>query len=177
MAYLKAFSIPDDYQGKILEAHRKLDQAYDVNKQRATLESRLQKLTELYEWGHKTKEKYLVEYAALQRDLQQLAPVESKTDVLEKLAIFLKDVAAAWEQASQEHRNRLASCLFEGVLIKDKKVVAVIPRPEFKPFFDLQYEGLSQGVLHWRPQTVGGSRHNCFEATIRLFGKVCEVVK
>jgi hypothetical protein len=25
----------------------------------------------------------------------------------------------------------------------DKKVVAVMPRPELKPFFDLQYEGLS----------------------------------
>ncbi|MBI4286469.1 MAG: recombinase zinc beta ribbon domain-containing protein [Chloroflexi bacterium] len=152
VAYLKAFSIPDDYQGKILEAHRKLDQAYDVKKQRATLESRLQKLTDLYEWGHKTKEKYLAEYAAVQRELQQLAPVESKKGMLEKLAIFLLDVASAWEQASQVQRNRLATCLLESVLIKDKKVVAVVPRPEFKPFFDLQYEGLSQGVLHWRPR-------------------------
>ncbi len=30
--------------------------------------------------------------------------------------------------------------------------MAVTPRPEFKPFFDLQYEGLSQGVLQMRPR-------------------------
>jgi hypothetical protein len=41
---------------------------------------------------------------------------------------------------------------FEAVWIKNKKVVAVTPRPEFKPFFDLQYEGLSEDVTHWRPR-------------------------
>ncbi len=40
MAYLKIFSIPDDYQEKILEAHRKLDQAYGINKQRTALQTR-----------------------------------------------------------------------------------------------------------------------------------------
>ena len=72
--------------------------------------------------------------------------------MLEKLAEFLNNVVLAWDNASQEHRNRLVSCLLETVWIKDKKVVAVTPRPEFKPFFDLQYEGLSHYVLHWRPR-------------------------
>ena len=152
VAYLRAFNVPDDYQEKILEAHRQLESAYDAEKQRAALESRLGKVKELYEWGHKTKEEYLSDYATIKRELQQLVPVASRADALEKLASFLKDVTLAWEQASQEHRNRLAGCLFEAVWIKDKKVAAVTPRPEFKPFFDLQYEGLSHGVLQMRPR-------------------------
>ena len=35
---------------------------------------------------------------------------------------------------------------------KDKMVAAVTLRPEFEPSFDLVYNNLSQGVLHWRPR-------------------------
>jgi site-specific DNA recombinase len=152
IAYLKRFNIPDDYQKQIIDNQRKLESAYDVGKQRDALEARLEKIKELYEWGHKTKEEYRKDYGAIRRELQQLAPMENKTETLEKLATYIKNIALAWEQASQEQRNRLVSCLFEAVLIKDKKVMAVIPRPDFKPFFDLMYNDLSEGVLHWRPR-------------------------
>ena len=69
-----------------------------------------------------------------------------------KLALFLKDISEAWKQADEQQQNRLAKQLSDTVWIRDKRVLAVTPRPEFKPFFDLQYEGLSQGVLHIRPR-------------------------
>ena len=153
IGYLKAFHIPEDYQEKILEAHRKFQSVYnDASKQKARLEARLKKIKELYEWGHKTKEEYLTDYAEIQKELKALVPQEDKKEVLEKLALFLKDITLAWEQANQEQRNRLASQLFEAIWVKDKKVWAVAPRPEFKPFFDLQYEGVSHGVLQIRPR-------------------------
>ncbi|MBM4463743.1 MAG: hypothetical protein FJ012_10545, partial [Chloroflexi bacterium] len=84
----------------------------------------------------------MADHAEIQREMQQLPPIEAdKREMLEKLALFLKDITGAWEQANQEQRNRLASCLLEAVWIKDKKVLAVTPRAEFRPFFDLQYEG------------------------------------
>ncbi len=151
--YLNCFRIPDDYQHRILEAHRKLQSAYDdVTKQRATLERRSERAKELYEWGHKSREEYWADYNMIQAQLQSLAPAEDQARGLERLALFLKDIAEAWKQADQQQRNRLARQLFDVVWIKDKKVLAVTPRPEFKPFFDLQYEGLSQGVLQWRPR-------------------------
>jgi hypothetical protein len=55
-------------------------------------------------------------------------------------------------RVTQEQRNKLAGCLFEVAWIKDKKVTAVTPRPEFKHFFDLRYEGLSHYVLQVRPR-------------------------
>jgi DNA invertase Pin-like site-specific DNA recombinase len=154
--YLSCFHIPEDYQHRILEAHRKLQLAYDdVSKQKAALERHLQRAKELYEWGHKSKEEYWAGYNMIQAQLQSLAPAKDQARGLERLALFLKDISEAWKQADQQQRNRLAKQLFDIVWIKNKKVLAVTPRPSFKPFFDLQYDGLSKGVLHIRPR--GGS--------------------
>ena len=88
----------------------------------------------------------------IQAQLQSLAPAKDQATGLEGLALFLEDISEAWKQADQQQRNRLAKQLFDIVWIKDKKVLAVTPRPEFKPFFDLQYEGLSQNFGKWRPR-------------------------
>ncbi len=109
-------------------------------------------MKELYEWGHKSKEEYWADYNTIQIQLQSLAPAKDQGKSLGRLASFLKDVSLAWKQSDEQQRNRLARQLFDIAWIKDKKVLAVTPRPEFKPFFDLQDEGLSQGVLHIRPR-------------------------
>ncbi len=102
--------------------------------------------------GHKSKEEYWADYDTIQGQLQSLAPAKDQSKSLEKLALFLKGISEAWKQADQQQRNRLAKQMFDIVWIKDRKVLAVTPRPEFKPFFDLQYEELSQGVSHIRPR-------------------------
>jgi hypothetical protein len=61
--------------------------------------------------------------------------LNSAPQALERLASFLKDIPAAWEQATQEQRDKPAGCLFEAVWIKDKQIVAVKPQPELEPFF------------------------------------------
>jgi len=139
--YLENFVIPEDYQERILEAHRKLEAAYDdIAKRRATLKNRLARIKELYEWGHKSKEEYLTDRDAIQRELKALAPPEDRGKTLDKLAHFLGNVVDAWREASQEQRNRLASALFEEVWMEHNKVVGLKPREELKPFFQLSYE-------------------------------------
>jgi hypothetical protein len=76
----------------------------------------------------------------IQQQLQSLAPAKDQARGLERLALFLKDISEAWKQADEQQRNRLAKQLFDIVWIKDKRVLAVTPRPEFKPFFRLSYE-------------------------------------
>ena len=49
LVYLRAFHIPEDYQERILEAHCKLQSAYDTDKQKLGLEARLKRIKELYE--------------------------------------------------------------------------------------------------------------------------------
>ena len=60
-----------------------------------------------------------------------------------KLAHFLRNVAQAWDEATQEQRNKLGSAMFEDILIDGNRTVAVKPRPELEPFFALNYRNLS----------------------------------
>lgn len=140
-AYLENFAIPEDYQEKILEAHRKLQAAYDDSeRQRAELQARLERNKKLFRWGDISEDEYLAEKAKIQRDLKTLSPSENDSKVLERLATFLKSVAQAWREANQEQRNRLGRQLFEETWLKDKQVIAVKPRPELEPFFRLSFE-------------------------------------
>ncbi|CAA9584681.1 MAG: hypothetical protein AVDCRST_MAG59-5308 [uncultured Thermomicrobiales bacterium] len=55
----------------------------------------------------------------------------------ESLAGFLANVRVAWVAAAPEERNLLAWLPFGWVVVENKTVVAVVPRPELAPFFDL----------------------------------------
>jgi hypothetical protein len=151
--YLKTFHIPEDYQKRILEDHYKLQSAYaDNSREKARLEARIQRIKELYKWGDITKEEYAKEKAQIQKELKALTPAENITQCLEKLAKFLANVAHAWEEATQEQRNKLARCLFREIWLKDKQVIAVKPQPEFEPFFKLNYEEFVNKILKIRPR-------------------------
>lgn len=147
--YLRAFHIPEDFQERILEAHLKLRSAYDeVQRERAKLKGQLERIKDLYQLGHKSRQDYLADYTAVTRRLEALPQSVVDEKELERLAAFLEDIALAREEAAEEQRNRLASQLFEVVWIENKQVVAVTPRPEFKPFFDLEYQGMPEAVVH-----------------------------
>ena len=105
----------------------------------------------MYQWGHKRRDEYLREFEDLERQLAGTRVQADGKSYLAKLAQFLNSVAVAWKEASEEQRNKLARQLFEAVWIKGQGVDAVTPRPEFQPFFDFKYEGLSKYVLQWRP--------------------------
>jgi len=139
--YLETFHIPDDYQAKILEAHKKLETTYnDSEKEQARLRARLERLKKLFAWGDLSEKQYLAEKENALETLGALSPPESESRALERLAEFLKNVPNAWKEANQEQRNKLARQLFNEIWVKDKKVIAVKPRPELKPFFQLSYE-------------------------------------
>ena len=59
----------------------------------------------------------------------------SQAEVLVQAATFLKDLPAAWEAATPEQRNALARLVFESIEIEDDRVIAVVPQPDFAPFF------------------------------------------
>ena len=139
--YLDTFHIPDDYQAKILQAHKKLQAAYeDSEKEQARLKAQLERLRKLFTWGDISEDQYLREKAKTLETLRALSPIENKSSVLEQLAELLRNVTKAWKDADQELRNRLARQLFDEIWVKDKQVIAVRPRPELKPFFQLSYE-------------------------------------
>jgi len=170
--YLENFVIPQDYQGKILEAHRKLEAAYDeVEKRRNQLERRLERIKELYKWDHIGKQEYLVEYANIQKELGALTAREDKGKMLDKLAHFLSNVADAWKEASQEQRNKLANTLFEEVWIEHNRVTGVKPKEELRPLFQLSYEQHLKSITR-QPESLRGRTCYFFINIFPVFGPV-----
>ena len=172
--YLENFIIPKDYQDRIIEAHRKLHSTYsnmEIEKERATLETRLKRVKDMYEWGHKSRDEYLRDYERIQQQLRLLLPLEIRDSSLEKLAAFLANVGQAWDEANQEQRNKIAKTLFEKILVEDNKVVAVKPRPELEPFFRLNLECHSKDIASdpdgIRTHDLLRDRQICLTATPR----------
>ena len=98
------------------------------------------RLRDRYEWGHITKEEYLAEHDAVQRELRQLSWDDGTADELSDLAGLLTSVSEAWDQAEQEQRNGLAKTLFEEIMVEDGKVVAVKPREEVETLFFVWFQ-------------------------------------
>ncbi len=145
-AYLARLVIPPDYRDRILEMYasvrRNLDpQAVD----RAKLQARLERIKKLFQWGDMPEAEYLTERTEIQKQLAVLAPVDEASVKLERLAGYLRDLPLAWEHADQRQRNHIARRLFQEVWIKNQRVVAVKPQPEFKPFFDLNCPDVRTG--------------------------------
>ena len=69
------------------------------------------------------------------------AGAADQADALGGLAAFLRDLPAAWRAADGAERNRIARLVFQGVEIKDERVEAVVPQPDFVPFFALACQG------------------------------------
>jgi site-specific DNA recombinase len=152
--YLAGFTIPADYQESILAYYEGMQRAYDDGAaRRARLEARLERLKELYGWGDIAKEAYLAEREDVQQELRVLGMGSDKSEELERLASFLRDVREAWTAASPDQKNRLARALFATVWVSRGQVVGVEPRPELEPFFRLSQqpsEELSRIVGKWR---------------------------
>ena len=69
---------------------------------------------------------------------------------------FLGTSVGPWKETNQEQRNRLTRQLSDEIWVKGKEVMAVKPRPELKPFFDLNYEATQENpspkIGKWRPR-------------------------
>jgi len=146
--YLENFVIPEDYQKKILDAHRKLEAAYvNIEEQRLRLKANLERLKRQHRWGHVSDEEYHAEYKATERQLGQLPPAEGNEEMLHQFARFLANAAYGWRESSQEQRNKIVRTLFEEIrLDSGGKVVAVKPQPKMEPFFKLNYECHSRDI-------------------------------
>lgn len=98
-----------------------------------------------------------------------LAAVQDHSPALSTLAHYLANVATAWREASQEQRNKLAKTLFEEIWVEDKRVVAVKPRPEFEPFFKLNFDCHIKSIAG----DPGGIRALIFNTSKSAFSQYC----
>ncbi|MEA2526460.1 MAG: site-specific recombinase [Thermomicrobiales bacterium] len=136
---LKAFAVSPERKDSLMALWRRYaDRAPDSRAERAKLERRLARLRDLYLDGDIDKGEYQAQRAKLTDQLATLPTDDDRTGTLgQRLAAFLANLSAAWTVATAEERNQLARQLFSQVVIANRTAVAVVPRPDLRPFFQL----------------------------------------
>ena len=139
--YLESFTIPEDYQDRILKIYSQVNSRQaDTAVTKATLESKLKRLKDLYAWGDLDEGEYRAERNDIQAAIAGLDIDSQNGHSLDRLAALLRNVVEGWRLADQKQRNRMARGLLNRVLVRDKQVMAVRPKKELEPFFKISYE-------------------------------------
>jgi len=136
---LNGFSAPVATRERLMHAWRRNRSRHiDVNAERIRLRSKLERLSELYVEGAIDRTAYDAQRETV---LAQLASLPANTDPTDEagrlLADYLADIGRAWSVATGDERNQIARQLFIDVLVINKTAVAIMPRPEFRPFLEL----------------------------------------
>lgn len=95
--YLETFHIPSNYQEKILEMHKKLSSSINIDEEKRGLEGRLTRVTDLFRWGHISREGYLAESTEIRKSIGQLNAFDPIGNGIDALASFLRDISEAWK--------------------------------------------------------------------------------
>ncbi len=151
-ALLGRFALPATDQARLLNAWRRSQsRAVDTAAERIRIRRKLDRLRELYLEGDIDKSPYQNQKTALASELAALPPEgDPDGDAGKRLAGFLADVASAWRVATPDERNRLARQLFAEAIIDNKTAVAVVPRPDVRPFFETLACQVPDEVTRWR---------------------------
>jgi site-specific DNA recombinase len=136
---LDGFAVPTEARGRLLTAWRRSRSRHiDANAERLRLRGKLDRLSELYVEGMVDRSAYDAQRETI---LGQLASLPADTDPTDDagriLADYLANVGRAWADAAGDERNQIARQLFADVMVVNKTAVAVMPRPEFRPFLEL----------------------------------------
>src|SRR5262249_43313459 len=114
---------------------RSQDQKDDAERHRREIQSRLERIAELYKWGDMTREAYTAERGELQAELSALKGRSDFAEVLARTAQYLRDLPTAWASATPAQRNALARQVFRAIEVTDDRVAAYVVNPDFAPFF------------------------------------------
>ena len=104
-------------------------------------------------WGTVTNTEFNSEFQALDKRRKALTPPPKPIELpaLERATQLLQNLPALWQYpgVNPEQQRELARELFQEVRIKEGRLVAVLPRPEYAPLFAYSL---------WRQHDVGGKR-------------------
>ncbi|MBI4415740.1 MAG: recombinase family protein [Euryarchaeota archaeon] len=125
----------------------------DHTLERRRIEAALANLRKQHLWGALTDEEFKAQFQALerQRRLLEAPPPQALTPNLDRTAALLQELPALWHHpgVTAEQRRELAREVFAEVRLRDRRLVAVRPRPAYAPLF---------AYALWRGPVVGGAR-------------------
>ena len=139
--YLATFALTQETVDEVVRLYQSATtQQDDAARRGRELTAKLERTKEMYSWGDLTREAYVAQRDHIERELALLKGTTDYASSVAQAAALLRDLPAAWDRATAEQRNDLARLVFQSVEIKEDRVVAVLPTPEFAPFFNLVEE-------------------------------------
>ncbi len=159
-ALLARFAVPESDQAVLLHAWRRSQsRSVDVAAERLRIRRKLERLKDLYLEGDLDQATWRTQRATLQEELATLPPEgDPDHEAGTRLAAFLRNVASAWQVATPEERNRLARQLFVEAIVENRTAVALVPRPDLRPFFETLACQVPDEMTRWRKRRGSVSR-------------------
>ena len=146
---LSCLSLDDGWQTAILGALATEGPQPDHRLEKKRIEMAIANLRKQHLWGAVTDEDFKTEYRTLATQLKALeVPVmpELAPD-LDRAAQMLRDLPVLWRHpgVTPEQRRDLAREVFQELRLREGRLVAITPRPEYAPLF--AYNIWSQNVV------------------------------
>ena len=103
------------------------------------IEGAITNLRKQHLWGAISDEVFKKEHQTLTRQLRTLTPPASPkmTPNLDRAAQLLQDLPALWQHpgVSPEQRRDMAQEVFQEIRLREGRLVAVTPKPNYAPLF------------------------------------------
>jgi len=105
----------------------------EIERHRQILETKLERAKRLYIDGDMNYDEYDRERGKINSELARLVPPDAVS--LEKAANLIKDFGVIWDRATLIERKKILREILEKIMIKDKVIFEVIPKPAFIHLF------------------------------------------
>ena len=143
------------------------DEVNRIGQERLQTEQRLKRLGRAFVDGLYTDDDYRREKRSLEDSLAGL--VVPGVDSTEEAGKLLEDLPGLWEAATLAERRKLLLTMLDAVYVdtvEEKAIVAIRPKPAFRPLFEIATTRLGSGVvlINQTPQTQDepGASEPCF---------------
>lgn len=150
---LSCIKLDDGWQEAVLGALAKEGPGPDRGLERKRIEGAMANLKKQHLWGVVSDKEFRAEYQVFARGLKALEPSASPGGMLDldRAAKLLTDMPALWEHpgVSPQQRRELAREVFLELRLKEGKLAAVKPRPQYVPLFAYSI---------WRNNVVGDTK-------------------
>ncbi len=150
---LSCVQLDDGWREAVLRAICNESPEPDHSLEVRRIEGALANLRKQHLWGAITDEEFKAEHRELSRQLAPLMAPKATHPIpdLERAARLLQDMPALWQHpgVSQEQRRDFAGEMFQGIRLREGRLVAVQPRPAYAPLFAYSI---------WRHNVIGADR-------------------
>ena len=136
---MRSVTLPDDGRERATEQARQARQEQPTGPSRAELEKQLQRLANLYKWGHYDND---AEYHAERREIeQQLLLIEPAISPdLDSAAALLADFDTLWNAATRKEQQQITQMIVEMVYLEgeaDDGIAQIDIRADYQLLFDI----------------------------------------